>query len=359
VSNKVQHNKPLVTDQDREAVDAVLSSGWLASGPEVKGLESDFVDYFGSEGKACAVSSGTAALFLALKGLGVEPGGKVAVPTYACSALLNAVSMLGGIPIPVDVRRDNYTIDPDAVARLHAHAPFAAVIAVHTYGAAANIEDLVALGIPVIEDCCQSVGGEIAGVPLGIAGSAAVFSFYATKIITCGHGGLIFDRTGAIAEAAHDYKDFDGRVTHVPRFNFHLTDMQAAMARNQFRRIAYIRDRRRQISDRYRSALPKGLCLQHGFSGEGTLQYRFVVETSDSKQRDSLRQIFSNNGVDCIIPVERFELLHRYLQLDPDNFPVAEKIVECSLSLPLYPALKDVEVERVCEVLASSETSEI
>lgn len=112
----ISHNRPFVTDSDRKAVDVVLRGGLIAQGPEVEALESKFNAFMGG-GASCAVSSGTAALFLALKGLGVGADDVVAVPTYSCSALLNAINMLGGQPQIVDVREDDFTIDPQSLLR--------------------------------------------------------------------------------------------------------------------------------------------------------------------------------------------------------------------------------------------------
>ena len=349
---RIPHNRPLITAEDRTAVDAVLRSGWLAAGPEVAGLEADFAAYFGG-GRACALSSGTAALFVALHSLGVGAGGRVAVPTYACSALVNAVLMAGATVVPVDVRRGDYTLDPDALHRVQAATPLSAIIAIHTYGAAADMMAIGAVGPTVIEDCCQSIGSAVAGRPLGTKGAAAIFSFYATKVITSGHGGLLFDGAETIAAAAHDYRAFDGRDIYAPRFNYHLSDIQAAMARQQFRRLAEIRERRHRIASLYFHALPHGIQVQSGMSDGQTMIYRFVIEAASSEQRDNWRRDLLAQGIETIIPVERFELLHRYLGLDPSDFPNAEDIVDRTLSLPIHPSLSDSEVAYVSESLSN------
>lgn len=350
---KISHNRPLVLAEDRAAVDAALSSGWLAAGPEVAGLEAEFIDYFG-RGRACAVSSGTAALYIALRALGVSATDNVAIPTYACSALLNAIQMSGAKPIPVDVRRDNYTLEPNALEQKHAETPFSAIIAVHTYGAAANMTTICSLGPPVIEDCCQSLGSAPAGQPLGLAGAAAVFSFYATKVITSGHGGLLFDKEGVIAAKAHDYRAFDGRENYAPRFNFHLSDIQAALVRQQFQRLATIRQRRNWIAEKYHTALSEGYGMQAGMLDRNMMVYRFIVEAPSAETRDRLRHKLLEQGIETIVPLERFELLHRYLNLDPLDFPNAEMIVDRTLSLPIHLSLSDEDVARVGAALENA-----
>lgn len=344
----IPHNRPLVTREDRAAVDAVLASGWIAQGPAVQALETRFVDLQGG-GAACALSSGTAALFMALRVLDAAPGESVAVPTYACSALLNAVAMAGARPRVVDVDGGDFCISPSALVRQAPDARLA--IAVHAYGAPADVAGLQAQGRRVIEDCCQALGGASAGEALGKQGDCAVFSFYATKIVTGGQGGLLWSRAPALAEAARDYRQFDGRDHYVPRFNFQMTDIQAALVNSQMDRLRAIAERRAAIARRYMAALPAGLGTQAGLLDMGRLAYRFTVLAPDAASRDALWVHLSARGIASIVPVERFELLHRYLALDPEEYPQAERIADTSLSLPLYPALSDAEVDQVCLAL--------
>lgn len=339
----IAHNRPLITAEDRAAVEAVLGSGWIAEGVQVRGLEEDFSAMLGG-GEACAVSSGTAALFLALRGLGIGKGDGVAVPSYSCSAVLNAVYMAGAEPLVVDVRAADFTIDPKAVRR---QAPEArAAIAVHCFGATAGIAALKAQGLLVVEDCCQSLGG-----PQGREGDAAVYSFYATKIITGGQGGLVWDAAGEVAVCARDYREFDGRKDYVPRFNLQMTDIQAALVRSQFRRLDAIKARRRAIYDAYRPALPAGWGVQAGLEDGAIMPYRFVLRGPDADGRNALRGYLERRNVSTIVPVARFELLHRYLKLDPADYPAAEALVDRTLSLPLYSALSDDQVETVRKAL--------
>ena len=343
----IPHNRPLITADDRAAVDAVLSSGWIAQGSAVEALEASFVGLYGGGG-ACAVSSGTAALYLALKALGGATGSIVAVPTYACSALLNAVYMAGAMPRVVDVLPDTFCLDPDALREHAADARF--VIAVHTYGAAADVAALRADGRTVIEDCCQSLGGMRGDRPLGAAGDAAIFSFYASKIITGGQGGAVWSRN--VAEKVRDYRQFDGRETYDPRFNFQLTDLQAALANNQLQRLDVIRARRAAVASAYLAALPRGLETQRDLCALGRMAHRCVVVAPNRDVRDQLARHMQSAGVECIVPVQRFELLHRYLGLDAARYPVAERLSDTTLSLPLHLCLSDADVAKISDALA-------
>jgi len=328
-------------------VDAVLTSGWIAEGPAVQALEARMVRLYGGGG-ACAVSSGTAALFLALKALGAASDTIVAVPTYTCSALLNAVFMAGTTPRVVDVLPDSFCLDPDAVAVQAGAASF--VIAVHTFGAVADVAALRAHGRTVIEDCCQALGGMVGDLPLGAVGDAAVFSFYASKIISGGQGGLVWSRTAA--EKVRDYREFDGRERYDPRFNFQLTDLQGALANSQLTRLDLIRARRAAIANAYLAALPKGLKTQRDPCAPGRMAHRFVVVTPDRQVRERLHAHMTTAGVDCIVPVQRFELLHRYLSLEPADYPVAEQLADTTLSLPMHLCLSDADVAVISDALA-------
>ena len=344
----IPHNRPLITEEDRAAVDSVLRFGWVAQGPQVEALEQSFVSRYRG-GEACAVSSGTAALFLALKGLGVRAGDKVALPTYACSALLNAVYMSDATPIIVDVLPDSFCLDPVALERQAIEA--ACVIAVHTYGEPADIAGMRRYSRMLMEDCCQSLGGEGPQGLLGNAGDAAVFSFYATKIITGGQGGLVWASDPTVAASVRDYRQFDCRENFVPRFNLQMTDIQAALINSQMVRLEETRVRRQGIAKRYLAALPQGLGVQSGLTGDGRMVYRFVVVAPDLASRDALHRHMEKAGVNCTVPIARYELLHRYLKLDPADFPVAERLVDTTLSLPIHPCLSETQVEQVAEVL--------
>lgn len=338
----IPHNRPQITAEDELAVAQVLRSGWITSGPQVRALEQAFAAMLGGGG-ACAVSSGTAALFLALRDLGIGAGDLVAVPTYACSALLNAVLMLGARPAVVEVRGDDFTID---AGRIQPEAR--AVIAVHAYGATADVAACGRHGARVIEDCCQSLGG-----PQGRCGDAAVYSFSATKIVAAGQGGLVWHADPGLAEAARDYREFDCRETYEPRFNFLMADINAALALSQFARLNAIRARRRAIRAAYEAVRPASLAVQAGFGDESVLPYRYVLRFPDASARDDARARFAEAGVRAAIPIERYELLHVYLGLDPAAYPEAERIVATTLSLPLFPAMTDAEVARVACVLES------
>jgi dTDP-4-amino-4,6-dideoxygalactose transaminase len=299
-----------------------------------------------------AVSSGTAALYLALYALGIRADDEVIVPTYSCSALLNAVHLHGARSVVVDVSRDDYNIAPAEVRR-RITPRTRAVVVPHIYGVPAAIEEIAALGVPVVEDCAQSLGGTLRGRPTGGWGTVAIFSFYATKVITTGYGGMVASADPDLIARCRDYREFDQRQDYIPRFNFQLSDMQAALGLSQLSRLAGFIERRRWIHSQYRGRIAgsRALRLQAALPQAKPNGFRFVVEFPTGDHVSEARRAFHEAGVETIIPIERYELLHRYLGLHPGEFPAAEEIVDRTLSLPTYPGMTDDDVRRVAGVL--------
>ena len=227
----IPHNRPTFGDAEKAAALRVLDSGWVAQGREVDAFEAEICAYLGlKEGCAVAVSSGTAALFMALWALDAK-GKRVAVPVYSCAALRNAVVMAGAQLVAVDVEPNSPNIDLGTIPKNDVNL----IVAAHMFGIPSRWPREFN-SIPVIEDCAQAFGARMDGMPVGISGTAGVFSFYATKMITSGgQGGMLVSRDASMIDAARDYRQFDSRHDRVPRFNLQMTDLQAAVGRAQFR----------------------------------------------------------------------------------------------------------------------------
>ena len=349
-AEQIPHNSVFITPEDRRAVDSALASGWIAQGREVDALETNYTLRYG--GHAVAVSSGTAALYLALKAVGVTRGVKVAVPTYACSALLNAVYMVEAVPVLADVLMDTFCIDCENLEYQAGGAE--CVIAVHTFGAIADVQELATRSrYRVIEDCCHTPGFVASTRDSRVVSDASIFSFYATKMITGGQGGVVWSSGKSIVESVRDYRQFDCRDVYAPRFNFQMTDIQAALINSQLMRLDSILDRRNAVAKIYRKSLPRAFSVQSGFSSSRTTPYRFVVIAPNRSIRDALKTHLEKRGVGSAEPIQRYELLHRYLGQRPENFPVAEKLVDVCLSIPIYNGLTDAQIETVSASLST------
>ena len=323
----IPHSKPCIGEEEAEAVARVLRSGMLAQGPEVEAFESECAKAVG-RAYGVAVSSGTAALHLALGALGVVKDEPVAVPSYACAALVTAVHLQQARPVLCDIG-DDYNLDPAAVD------PSCRVIIVpHLFGGPAR---LPAAGT-VLEDIAQSMGGAT-----GRASPVAITSFYATKLMTTGEGGMLLTDDSGVAEYARDRRDYDNRDDFVLRYPYKMTDFQAALGRVQLSRLPEFVARRSVIAACYQDALAD-LPLRLP-NPEGHVFFRYVMAT---EQRDALAAHLLERGVEAKRPVYR--PAHHYLG---GQFPGAERAHQQCLSIPIYPSLVEADVERVIESVRS------
>lgn len=345
----VPHNRLSLSASDAEALARVLESGHIAQGPEVRAFEQEVAAQFGRPGwHAVAVSSGTAALYLALRALGVGPGHRVLIPTYVCTALIHAVRLAGAEPRLCDIRESDFNLELSSAPRdegLHA------VIVPHTYGVPSDLTSLRTLGVPVIEDAAQALGARLRGVPAGSLGDLAVCSFYATKPLTCGQGGMILGPKDACDEI-RDRRDYDGKRELRARFNFQMSDLAAALGRSQLRRFEEFLSRRRETAELYAGALPRHLRTQEPVAGADSNHFRFVVRLGDV---EIAQQRFESAGVTTIVPTEPWELLHQQMGVPQEQFPVAERVARTTLSLPMQPSLTDKDRRRVAACLEALE----
>jgi dTDP-4-amino-4,6-dideoxygalactose transaminase len=326
-------------------VAAVVRRGWVAPGPEVSGFERELAARLGTEAVA-AVSSGTTALELALRALGVGSGDEVVIPTYVCDALHHAVGRTGATAVLADADRATLSLSA-ADARVRLTPRTRCIIVPHAFGLAADLRGLLALGVPVIEDCAQTVAARLDGRPVGSFGTLAVCSFYATKLLTTGEGGAVAG-PAALVERVRDLRDYDEREDLAPRVNAKLSDLAAALGRSQLARVDAFVARRRAIAARYRARLRDVPCATPADLGERHVYHRFVVEVD--RPPDTVRTSLAARGVAARRPVYR--PAHR--ALGRDGFPEADRLWSRTLSLPCYPTLTDAEIDTVAAALAEA-----
>lgn len=344
----IAHSRPTLSDEDAERVARVVRSGVLAQGPEVAAFERGLAVRLGVPAVA-AVSSGSAALELALRALGVSGGDEVIVPTYVCDALHHAVTRCGATAVLADADPATLSLAADdAKRRLTARTR--CVIVPHAFGLAVDLGPFAALGVPVLEDCAQALGARVDGRPVGSLGSIAVCSFYATKLLTTGEGGAVAGPI-ALVERARDWRDYDERQDLRPRFNYKLTEMQAALGSSQLGRFDQFVARRRAIAAHYRARLARAGCQVPADAGERHVYHRFVVGLT--RPIDPVIEHLAARDIAVRRPV--FRPLHRALGLS--GFPEAERLWAQMLSLPCYPTLSDTEVDTVAAVLSEALTA--
>ena len=340
----IPHSRPTLTEADAEAVARIVRGGGLAEGPEVAAFERAIAERLGVE-DAAAVTSGTVALELALRELGISAGDDVLIPTYVCDALHHAVTRCGGTPVLVDADPATLSLSSlDAKRRITARTR--AVIVPHAFGLATDVGAFAALGVPIVEDCAQALGAVIDGRPAGGRGQAAVCSFYATKLLTTGEGGLV-GGPRALVSLVRSTRDYDEHVDLLPRFNAKLTDLQAALGRSQLARFDAFLARRQAIAARYRAGLAGMPCRLPADAGRRHVYHRFVVEIE--RPLDEVIAALERRGVVARRPV--FRPIHQ--ALGTSGYPEAERLWARVLSLPCYPSLSDADVDTVVAALTA------
>ncbi|NLC55690.1 MAG: DegT/DnrJ/EryC1/StrS family aminotransferase [Armatimonadetes bacterium] len=335
----IPHSRPCLGVEETAEVTAVLASGMLAAGEQVAAFEAELSQFVGAAG-GVAVQSGTAALHLALRVLEVGPGDEVILPSWVCAAVLNAVHYVGACPVVVDVDPATGNLDPAAAARARTRQTRALLVP-HLNGLPADLDRLAALEVPLIEDCAQAAGATYRGQRVGSYGAVAIFSFYATKVITTGQGGMLVSTNQDLLARARDLVEYDNRDDYQVRHNYRLTDLQAAIGRQQLQRLPGFVARRRALAERFRQ---EGCADWHG-PRDGHLYYRYLLRVRDV---EAAARWFREQGIDAKRPVYR--PLHHYLS--GVDCPAADAIHETILSVPLYPALSAMEVDHIVGTLA-------
>jgi perosamine synthetase len=338
----IYHSKPTLGPEEVQAVSEVISSGYVAEGDVVRRFEQAFADYHETR-HAVATNSGTSALHLVLLALEVGPGDEVIIPSYVCSALLNAVNYTGATAVLADIHPGTYNIDAADVKK-RINTCTRAIIVPHLFGMAADLDPLLALGIPLIEDCAQAVGAEYQQRLAGTFGIAAIYSFYATKVITTGEGGMVVSSSQDIIDRIRDLKSYDQKEDYRTRFNYKMTDIQAALGLSQLDRLDSIIRRRRAIAGLYTRSFKE---LDWGLPPDdcGHIYFRYVMGLNTNPE-PWLQQL-ADRGIGSDRPI--YLPLHR--QVQGGTCLESEKAWNHSLSIPIYPSLTDQEVNRVIDAV--------
>ncbi|MBM4272745.1 MAG: DegT/DnrJ/EryC1/StrS aminotransferase family protein, partial [Deltaproteobacteria bacterium] len=243
----IPHSRPTLDQDDYASVLHILKSGHLAQGKQVEQFEKDLSSLIGVRG-GVAVSSGTAALHLALLSLNTGSGDEIIIPDFVCTAPLNAIRYTGAVPVIADIDPLTYNIDVgDLKKRLTKKTK--AIIIPHMFGLPADMEEILSLGIPVIEDCAQSLGSRYRDSCTGRLGTLSIFSFYATKMIATGEGGMVLSDDESLLEKIRDLRDYDEKELYTVRYNYKMTDFQAAFGISQLKKLFSFIKRRKEIAD--------------------------------------------------------------------------------------------------------------
>lgn len=338
-----------IEEQERAAVLRVLDSGMLAQGPEVARFESEFAAHV-DDRPCAAVNSGTSALLLALVALGIGPGDEVVVPSFSFAATANAVVLAGARPVFADIEPTHFCLDPAAVEAA-VTSRTAAVVPVHLYGhpaAMGRIVDVAARhGLAVLEDAAQAHLATLDERPVGTFGDVAAFSFYPTKNMTSGEGGMVVCADEAVARRVRLLRNqgMERRYANeVVGYNMRMTDLHAAIGRVQLERLPErTAQRRANAAFLGRSLEGEGLVLPRTAPGAAPVWHQYTVRVPD---RDRVSSQLADRGVRTGVyyPTPIHRLPAYALDLD---LPATEQAAAEVLSLPVHPALSQAQLEHV------------
>jgi dTDP-4-amino-4,6-dideoxygalactose transaminase len=376
----IAFSPPDVGDEEIAEVVDCLRSGWLTAGERVAALEERFAEYVGAEA-ALAVSSGTAAIHTGLLLSGIEPGDRVAVPVMTFVAAAHEVEHLGARPVFCDSEPDTLNIAVDELARvMHSTRNVRCVVPVHLHGHPSDLAAIIELarvrGVRVVDDAAHALPAESDGMRIGATrpGVLTAFSFYATKNMTTGEGGILTGSAEAIGEArrwtlhgitrdAANRRHSGNRWSYdVDRagFKHNLSDIQAAIGLVQLRRLPQMHERRRVVATAYAEALRDVEAIQIPVEGNGVRHswhiyaVRLRLEQL-SIDRDRFISELSDRGVGTsvhFIPVHLMSYYADKYALRPEDFPVATREFERLVSLPIHSRMTDDDVHHVVSAVS-------
>lgn len=342
--------KPIIGDEEREAVDRVLRSGMLAQGPEVKAFEEEFSAHF-ALGRACvAVNSGTSGLHLGLLSSGIGPGDEVIVPSFTFAATANSVALTGATPVFADIALDDFTLDPASVEASITERT-KAIMPVHLYGHPAKMVELQAIadkhGLMLFEDAAQAHGASLNGTPVGAFGTFGMFSLYPTKNMTSGEGGMVSAANDEIERNLRLYRN-QGMLqqyhNEVVGLNNRMTDIHAAIGRVQLTKVGAWTEQR-QSNAAFLSSNLEGVVVPPVLEGAVHVYHQYTVRVAEG--RDELAKALKdeyNVGSGMFYPVPNHRL--KPFQADVELPNTEQAAVEC-LSLPVHPSLSQEDLERI------------
>jgi len=342
--------RPQLGTEERDAVVAVLDSGVLAQGPRVAEFEAAFAAMVGAP-YAVAVSSGTAALHLALLGHGIGPGDEVITTPFTFIASANAILYTGARPVLVDATFDDFCIDPALVSA--AITPRTrAILPVSLYGQPADLPALAGLaqeyGVALVEDAAQSHGAAIGARCSGSWGTGC-FSFYPTKNMTSGEGGMVTTADASLAERIRLLRSHGMAVRYHHDslgYNLRMTEIHAAIGLAQLSKLPGFNARRREIASRYDAEL-RGVITPRTRPGVTHVYHQYTIRVA---QRDAFAAALADRGVGSAVyypvPVHRQKALAA-LGFGDRRYPVSERLSEEVLSIPVHPGLAERDVDTV------------
>lgn len=353
MSGTIPAAKPILGDEEREAVDRVLRSGMVAQGPEVAAFEQEFAALV--DGRQCiAVNSGTSALHMAFLAAGLKPGDEVIVPSFTFAATANSVALAGGVPVFADIDPATFNLDP-AAAEAAITPRTRAIMPVHLYGQPAAMDRFTELadkhGLLLFEDAAQAHAATYQGKPVGAWGITGSFSFYPTKNMTSGEGGMVTTASDEVARNVRLLRNqgMEKRYENeLVGFNTRMTDLHAAIGRVQLTKLAGWTEQR-QRNAAFLDANLENVVVPPVAEGATHVYHQYTIRVV-GQDRDTFAAELASRGVGSGVyyPIPNHRLPSFGLTLD---LPETEKAALECLSLPVHPALSQEDLEKVVEVV--------
>jgi len=344
--------KPIIGEEEREAVDRVMRSGMIAQGPEVQAFEEEFSAHFGLGCECVAVNSGTSGLHLGLLASGIGPGDEVIVPSFTFAATANSVALTGATPVFADIDPKSFCLSPSAVEAAITERT-RAVMPVHLYGHPADMPAFMSLagvhGLEVFEDAAQAHGASLGGKPVGSFGRFGMFSLYPTKNMTSGEGGMVSVADSETARKLRLYRNQGMEKQYhneVVGLNNRMTDIHAAIGRVQLTKVdGWTKIRRSNAA--YLDQNLEGVTVPPVSEGATHVYHQYTIRVADD--RDGFAAALKNEygvGSGMFYPVPN----HRLAPFSAEaELPETEKAADECLSLPVHPSVSEADLDRIVE----------
>lgn len=345
--------KPIIGEEERDAVDRVMRSGMVAQGAEVAEFEREFADHFVKGRPTVAVNSGTAGLHLGLLAAGVGPGDEVIVPSFTFAATANSVALTGATPVFADIEPDHFTLSPSSVVGAITERT-KGIMPVHLYGHPAPMAALQEIatehGLDIYEDAAQAHGAALNGQPVGTFGAFAMFSLYPTKNMTSGEGGMIATGDASIARAARLLRNQGMERQYeneIVGFNARMTDIHAAIGRVQLTKVeAWTSVRQRNAA--FLDANLSGVVRPAVADGAVHVYHQYTIRVSEDRD-GFVTALRDEHGVGCGVyyPVPNHRLRSLQMFAPGLHLPETERAAAEVLSLPVHPSLSEDDLDRI------------
>ena len=360
----IPFHKPHITQNEIDSVIETMQSGWLTMGPKTIEFENAFRAYIDSQ-FAISVNSATAALHLALNAVGVKKNDEVIIPTNTFIATAEAVVYSGAKPILCDIEANYHNIDINLIESLITPKT-KAIIPVHFGGHSCEMDEIIRIAkqynLKIIEDAAHALPSLYKNKKIGTFSDAVCFSFYATKTLSTGEGGMVTTNNKKIAEKvklqrlhginADAWKRYERNNDWYYEvidlgYKYNTTDIQSAMGIVQLEKLEWMRDERKMIAEKYKNAFLGKLNFIKEDKKNESSWHLFVIKIGN---RDELHQKLKGKGISTsvhFIPIHKHPYYKNRFSFNNEKFPVANLVFEQSLSLPIYPGLGEMEVEYI------------